>query len=775
MKKNYLSVLFLCIVASFIAQTPTFFNYNNNPGGNAFPFGTTTSRKVQWRILANSLGAVTPGNNITVVYFMTANTGSNTYPLINISLKQGPAQFAGGGFYETGMTLVYSGTNVTKTGTTGGWISFTLQTPFSYNPNLPLFVEVEHNATTGTGPTVCQTSPVGPGSGRQYGNYPNATYTGVDATVVHFGIDVVPATPCTGAPPSNTVVPFSFTTCPGVSNPNLSFAQTYSLGGLNYAWFTSTTSAFGPFSVVPGATLSTAPTPSLNNHAWYTAVVTCTNPGGLSTTLTPTQYYVAGNVVSTVPYDEGFEIIQVNDRLPNCSWSAPNLGTSVTSYTAASGNNRVPRTGNKFASFGIPSTNNIVYTNPITMNPGITYSAGLWYTSDYLGSSNWSSLSILVGPNQSTTGLVNIATISPAVSGNYKLLSGTFQVPTTGNYHIAVMANGTSGTGMYLSWDDLFVNIPCEGAGASNSPTVTLNSSATTVCAGSALNLSATGANTYSWNTGATASSIIENPVTSFTYEVVGTSALTGCSHSVSQAVVVNPVPLISLAASHLTVCSGDELVLSAGGAVSYAWSNSATGANITVKPTATTMYSVVGTNAFGCTGGNAETIYVNPLPNISAVSSNPSSCAQDMITLNANGAASYTWISNGSNIVYQGAAINIFVPVTSVFTVTGMDAKGCVNKATVAQNIETCTGIGQLDAIEGLRVFPNPSSGVFVLELPGKEKAITVTDITGRMIHTDKSGQDQMLIDLKSYSSGVYYIGVETNETFEVIKVIKE
>jgi hypothetical protein len=103
-KTTRVFTLLVLIACTAAAQTPTFYNYNVAGTGNAFPFGTTATRKVQWRILANSLGTVTPGNNITVVYFMTGNASSNTYPLINISLKQGPAQFAGGGNFETGMT-----------------------------------------------------------------------------------------------------------------------------------------------------------------------------------------------------------------------------------------------------------------------------------------------------------------------------------------------------------------------------------------------------------------------------------------------------------------------------------------------------------------------------------------------------------------------------------------------------------------------------------------------------------------------------------------------
>jgi len=779
MRRLYPSLLFFLLVLGIGAQTPSYWNYNVTGGANAFPFGTTTSRKVQWRINANSLagtsGPVTAGNNITVVYFMTGNASSNLYPLINISLKQGPAQFAGGGNYETGMTLVYSGTNVTKTGTTGGWISFTLTTPFLYDPTLPLFVEVEHNATSGTGPTVYQTSPAGPGFGRLYGNYPNATYTGADQTVAHFGVDVLPATPCVGAPPMNTVAPQSFTTCPGLNNPNIGFASTYSFGGLNFIWQSSTVSPVGPWTAIPGATMHFAPTPTIGTTTWYQAVVTCTNPGGMTTTVSPSQFFVAGSVSGTVPYYESFEGVQMDDRLPNCSWYSANLGGSVKSYLSAQSGNRVPRSGSKFASFTAPASNAYVYTHPLYMEAGVTYSAGIWYTTEYFGGTNWSDLSIHIGPNQNPTGLVQIASTSPAVSGPHKDLGGVFTVPSSGFYHVAVRATGSGGSAPYLSWDDLEVTIPCQGPGAVNSPTLSLSVSSNTVCANDMINLAISGADTYTWSNGSNQNSIGETALFTSTYTVMGTNTLTGCSSTETTVIHVNPAPLVYVFANTSSVCPGGNVFLTAVGAISYAWSHGPTGPNAVANPNTTTMFSVIGTNQFGCTGTDSKQITVGTLPSVFVNSSNNVACKDDQVNLTATGAQTYLWYNNQTSVVYQGSNIFVNVKTPTTFTVVGTNGQGCSKSSTLFQDVEACTGLSDLTANQVLGVYPNPTTGTFRVDMnSAADRVLTVSDLSGRVIIKNVSDQQSVEMNINELAAGVYYLSVESKDSKTVLKIVK-
>lgn len=88
--------------------------------------------------------------------------------------------------------------------------------------------------------------------------------------------------PCTGSPGSNTIVPSSQTVCAG-SQASLALANSFSVSGLSYQWYTSTVLA-GPYVAVPGATLNSLLSPTLNAGGFYNLVITCTN-SAQSTTL----------------------------------------------------------------------------------------------------------------------------------------------------------------------------------------------------------------------------------------------------------------------------------------------------------------------------------------------------------------------------------------------------------------------------------------------------------------------------------------------------------
>lgn len=779
MKRNFTFFAFMFLAVWAFGQTPMFLNTATAGGANTFPFANSAaSRKVQWFIPPNSLGGVTAGNNITKVWFQAGSTASQTYPIFTIKLKTGSGTGLTGtaaGPVEPGMTVVYSTVNQTLSTTAGQWFGFTLQTPWLYNPNLPLIVEVEHNATTTSGPSVYQAVNIpGPGNGRQWADYNVATLTGIGAQQVNFGIDVLPATPCTVAPTANTIAPSAFTTCPGLSNPTMSLATTYSFGGITYQWYSSTTSNVGPFTPVAGATMATLPGGTISATTWYNLVATCTNIANGGTTITPTEFLIGPSVVSTVPYFENFEGILINDRLPNCSWYSPQLGASARSYITSNSNNRIARSGTKFGSFTAPASNSSVYSNGITMSPGITYSAAIWYSTEYFGYSNWSDLTLLVGPNQSSVGQVTIASTSPAISGPYKLLSGVFTVPTQGDYFICIRANGSTGSALYLNYDDLSVTIPCDGAGAVNSPTLITSFGVGPFCEGDVLSYSASGADTYLWSNGDTnpSTSMVASTTTTL-ISVVGTNSLTGCTDTTAVGILVNPSPDVFAYSTKPEICPDEVVYLTAVGANSYAWSNGGAATTISVSPPSSIVYTVIGTASNGCSGTNTIGLTVKTNPNISATLDRQEICANESANIVASGGVTYQWYSNSSPIIYQGASVSIPLQSTTTFTVFGTGSNSCVGKYTVSQSVAACTGIEKISENAGLKVYPNPSTAIFNFSLQtGTIRKITVVDLSGKVL-LEKANQTS--IDISTLSAGIYYANIETDNAGHMVKIVKE
>ncbi len=208
------------------------------------------------------------------------------------------------------------------------------------------------------------------------------------------------------------------------------------------------------------------------------------------------------------------------------------------------------------------------------------------------------------------------------------------------------------------------------------------------VCPGGTFNLFATtvaGATSYTWSGPNGFTSSVQNPTNvpaiNGTYTVDVVSATGNCSSSTTFSTY--SLPVVS-AGSPVSICPGGNTTLTASGAVSYVWDNTlGAGSSFAVTPPTSTTYTVVGTDANGCTNSASVLVTVNSLPTVSA-GSDQSVCPGGQVTLSGSGASSYTW----NNGVSNGVA---FTPAsTMTYTVTGTDANGCTNTDQVQVSIYT-------------------------------------------------------------------------------------
>ena len=205
-------------------------------------------------------------------------------------------------------------------------------------------------------------------------------------------------------------------------------------------------------------------------------------------------------------------------------------------------------------------------------------------------------------------------------------------------------------------------------------PVITVNSG--TICTGNSFTIAAGGASTYSWSTGANTSSINVTPLTNTVYVVTGTNT-NNCTGTASSSVVVANILVVTIAPSSTAICAGNSATLTANGANTFSWSNASTSASIVVSPSLATTYSVAGYSGPTCSNTASQLITINPSPTIS-VSGNTFICLGLTTSLNASGAATYTW-SNGAN----GSTISVTPTITSTYTVSGSNAFNCINSRT--------------------------------------------------------------------------------------------
>ena len=291
----------------------------------------------------------------------------------------------------------------------------------------------------------------------------------------------------------------------------------------------------------------------------------------------------------------------------------------------------------------------------------------------------------ITGDSDICWGETSVLTANVSPAGNYTYLWSTGQttpsisVTAAGVYTVTVTDdNGCTAT------DSFTVN-------EHPSPTVTISPANPELCAGGAVQLTATGSGgtqpyTFTWSNGDVGPSILV--YSPGTYTVTITDA-NGCSMSDSVYVTQVPGPTVTISGDP-EVCPGGTTVLTAnpsGGTApyTYLWSgpgvNGQTSQSVTVSQSGN--YSVAVTDANGCTG--SASIYVAQSAGVSVaiMPVDPEFCAGGSVDLTATvsgGTApiSYSW--SGPGIVGPNNTAVITVNQPGTYTVTVTDANGCTD-----------------------------------------------------------------------------------------------
>lgn len=296
------------------------------------------------------------------------------------------------------------------------------------------------------------------------------------------------------------------------------------------------------------------------------------------------------------------------------------------------------------------------------------------------------------------------------ISGNQALTQTTFvdSFPNAcqNNKYMVRVAKLELLTGRWFNWSQgNFGSITVPGQ-----PVTIIANPNTPICAGQTVQLTASGATTYSWMPGSlTGATIPVNPTSTTTYTVVGTSG--NCTSSATITVTVNNAPTLTNITSNSPVCEGqsiDFVIMGCTNCNSFSWSGpggftstvqNATRAN--VLPTHSGNYTVTITGAGGCTTTGMVSVTVTARPTMN-VTGTPSLtiCTGQTTQLLATGATSYTWLP-ATGLSSTTIANPVANPTsTTTYTVTGTTGN-CTNTTTVTVTISS-----------GLNISANASPG---------------------------------------------------------------
>ncbi|HRF99771.1 MAG TPA: T9SS type A sorting domain-containing protein [Bacteroidia bacterium] len=582
-----------------------------------------------------------------------------------------------------------------------------------------------------------------------------------------------------------TVAASSGTVCSG-SSVNLT-----ATGATSYTWNTGATTA----------SISVTPTITTNYSVTGTNALGCTNTKTLSVTV---------------------------NALPSTAVSSSTICAGSTGTLVASGASTYSwNTGATGASIAVSPTVNTTYTVTGTSAAGCVKTATASVTVGSAPSIAVNSTSICSG-SSATLSATGVTTYTWNTGANTSSISVSPAATTV----YTVSGNLTGCTS--IATKTVSVNV------ASN-PTVAVSNA--TVCSGSSANLNATGASSYTWNTGATTSSISVTPTVTSNYTVTGANA-SGCVNSKAVSVTVNNLPNVTV--NSATICSGSSANLVASGASTYTWNTGANGANLSVSPTSNTSYSVAGSSAAGCVNYAVSNVVVTSAPSISINSA--TICSGSTATLTASGVTTYTWstLSNATSINVNPTATTVYsvagtlsgcttiatqtavvtvnsLPVVTLGAISGplcttdaavalsgspangiysgvgvtgssfdpalsgagsftvsyyyTDNNSCSSVATQTVDVSVCTGINEINDA-AVTIYPNPTKDVIHVKMDASlvdNATINLYDAIGKLVISERVNNTTTTLNLKDFATGMYTIRVVAEGKQSIIKVIKQ
>jgi hypothetical protein len=444
------------------------------------------------------------------------------------------------------------------------------------------------------------------------------------------------------------------------------------------------------------------------------------------------------------------------------------------------------------SSLGCKSTNTAVLTVSIMPLPTVSISNGslctgrsytlnpsgaLTYTfsggSAVVSPTNITSYSVTgsdgngcVSQNTAVATLTAYVTPTITINGPYFGCSGVQLTFTATGANTYTWSNGSMGTGVLTPSATVVYSVTGEdiiGCRASAhrtifvtaSPTITVSND-TSVCKGKKINLMASGATTYTWNTGHLTPTVAIVPAVTQMFSVIGASA--GCSGSAAISVTIEPAPVILASSDKQVICSGEQVVFTASGAQTHSWSGGVI-SGTAFTPTLSS-YTVTGAGSNGCESSTTLSITVNSLPAIVATSNKNPLCIGENAVLFVDGPHTFTW-STGPNT----RSITVSPPAETTYTVYGKSIEGCSNSTTLTVKVTDCTDLSEHTG-EGWLLFPNPATDR-VSAVCGALNGVTelyVYSVDGRLLLNHPVRMLSTEIDISGLPNGIYQVFVVTD-----------
>ncbi len=404
--------------------------------------------------------------------------------------------------------------------------------------------------------------------------------------------------------------------------------------------------------------------------------------------------------------------------------------------------------------------------------------------------------SIATSVSGGTPGYMYSWSTGATTSGISGIAAGTYSLTVTD-------AGSCAATGIYtitqpaaVSIDASVINVSCNG---SNTGSIGIGTSG------------GTSPYTYSWSTGATSANIL--------HKTAGTYSLTvtdhhGCTASGSYT-ITQPAPLTaSIGVSPVTTVPGQApytifqnygpqsvtLTASVTGGTSgysYSWypsmgcSGGGGTSSVSVSPTSSTTYELNVTDAQGCFAVSAPQVINYVTTNCDANSNGGNSCGNTFgfgfgfgndCQHGQQQAPKICLCHNGTTISVDSADVAAHLAGGDYLgSCTGNDDDdhhGCRTSSTGSSMQSGAATQNATVISDMIKAYPNPTNGVFSLEVPTviKDATISVTDLAGKTVDTytlTENTGSPVQFHLKNVVPGMYLVKVSSGANTYMVKLM--
>ncbi len=199
-----------------------------------------------------------------------------------------------------------------------------------------------------------------------------------------------------------------------------------------------------------------------------------------------------------------------------------------------------------------------------------------------------------------------------------------------------------------------------------------------------------------------------------------------------------------------------------------YLWSNGATTPTISVTPTQPTTYSVTVSNgSLSCI--DSVVVTVNTIDTFVVLSGST-------LTANTLGAV-YQWIDCNTDTPISGATNQSFTATVNGNYAVIVTQNGCSDTST-CYNINTL-GISENIFASTINIYPNPSTGKFIIEVTGyngNASILQIFNVLGEQIYSTQINSEKEDIYLNKQANGIYFYKINNeNGILNTGKIIIE